>query len=263
MSVYNAEEFLRDSIDSILNQTYSRFEFIIIDDCSIDSTSSILDSYRVSDSRIIVKRNSENRGLAYSLNAAIQDAEGEYIARMDADDISLPTRFEKQTRFLNKNQSIEVCGTACIEVNSAGNELFRKSMPLNNSEIDAIIFKMNPFIHPTVMLRHSFFKKVGLYDETFIKSQDLELWARAYVAGIQMANLPDFLLLYRMEENFWSKRTSAVVIRNEIRVIKYLINHSGKYQKYVTVLVPKALFRLIQKIIPSKLNQKLYNYLRS
>ena len=201
--------------------------------------------------------------MAYSLNTAIQIANGEFIARMDADDISLPIRFEKQIAFLNNNKSIDVCGTACIEIDTAGDELFRKSMPLNNREMEPVIFKINPFIHPTVMLRNTFFKKVGLYNETFLKSQDLELWARAYNSGIKMANLPDFLLLYRMEENFWSKRTSAVVIKNEIRVIKYLITHTGKYHKYITVLIPKVLFRLLQRIMPSKLNQKLYNYLRS
>jgi len=263
MAAYNAEAFLKESIDSILRQSYSEFEFLIIDDCSSDSTPDILESYEKSDPRVIVQRNPQNKGLAYSLNMAIQMSRGEYLARMDADDVSLPERFEKQVGFLEKNKSVEICGTACIEIDSSGNELYRKSMPKNNKEMEAVIFKINPFIHPTVMLRKSFFDKLGFYNESFRKSQDLELWARAYVAGIQMANIPDFLLLYRMEDNFWNKRSSMVVIRNEMRVIRYLIKHSGKYGKYFTVLIPKAIFRLLQRIIPSGLNQRLYNYLRS
>lgn len=263
MSVYNAEKFLNVCIDSILNQTYRNFEFIIIDDCSTDSTSTILESYRILDSRIIIVRNSKNRGLTYSLNMAIRMALGEYIARMDADDIAFPKRLEKQIGFLENHSAIDICGTACIEIDGDGNELFHKSMPMNNREIEFIIFKMNPFIHSTVMVRNVFFNKVGLYNETYVKSQDLELWARAYVAGIKMANLSDFLLYYRMSKDFWGKRSSAIVIRNEIRVIHFLIKHTGKYHKYITVLVPKVLFRIFLRVMPSKLNQKLYNYLRS
>jgi len=263
MSAFNAEAYLRESIDSILNQTYKNFEFIIVDDCSADSTASILDAYSITDSRIRILKNNKNMGLPFSLNVAIRAAEGEFIARMDADDISLPDRFKKQIDFMNIHSAIKICGTACIEIDSEGKELFRKSMPESNQDIGKIIFKRSPFIHPTVMIRSCFFEEVGFYNESFLKTQDLELWSRAYIAGVKMANLPDFLLLYRLDSNFWRKRTSFLAIRNEIRITKYMIRNTGKFQLYATVLIPKTLFRLSQKALPSFINQRMYNYLRN
>jgi len=110
MSVYNAQKYLDEAIESILNQTYSNFEFIIINDGSTDKSLEIIENYAKKDSRIIVI-NRENKGLIYSLNEGIRKANGKYIARMDADDISLPQRLEKQVEFMEKNKNIGICGT--------------------------------------------------------------------------------------------------------------------------------------------------------
>ena len=106
MSNYNTpEEYLRESIESILNQTYSHIEFIIVDDCSTDNSLNVIKSYK--DDRIVLIENTENLGLTKSLNKALKQAKGEFVARMDADDISLPTRFEKQVAFLKQNSDVD------------------------------------------------------------------------------------------------------------------------------------------------------------
>ena len=260
--VYNSEKYIAETIESVLAQTYPDWEMIVVDDCSTDSTPSILKSYSLFDPRVRLMRNPVNKGLPYSLNHAIGNAKGEFIARMDADDISLSTRFQKQIDFLNEHSEVEICGTGCIEIDRTGKEIFYKSMPCTEREIEKVIFKRSPFIHPTVMIRKSFFQEVGLYNESYLKTQDLELWSRAYISGVKMANLPDYLLLYRVENNFWGKRSSTLAIRNETRIIRYLIRNTGKYQLYFTVLMPKVLFRLSQRWLPAGLNQRIYNYLR-
>ena len=147
MPVYNGEKYLKEAIDSILNQTFSDFEFIIVNDCSSDNTEDIIKSYK--DNRIVYLKNEENSGVATTLNRGLDIAKGEYIARMDADDISLPKRFEKQVDFMDKNKNCIICGS--------NTELFgaisgRTYVPLTDSAIRATVIFSSPFTHPTVMI---------------------------------------------------------------------------------------------------------------
>lgn len=195
MSVYNGEQYLQEAIESILNQTYSDFELIIIDDASTDSTPQIIQSYR--DPRIRVIRNNENLGLTKSLNKGLTLAKGEYVARMDADDISLPERFEKQVAFLDSHPEVAVVGTAKQLINRRGTILGTYIPPLQPQYRDFL--KTNLITHGSVMVRREILKAYGGYNELFRKSQDYALWLEM-AKQHKLINIPDVLYKLRTHE---------------------------------------------------------------
>ncbi|MBA2611551.1 MAG: glycosyltransferase family 2 protein [Bacteroidetes bacterium] len=196
MAAYNAEEFISVAIDSILNQSFRNFEFIIINDASTDRTLSIINTYN--DERIKIITNQKNCGLAVSLNIGIRAATGKYIARMDADDISDLSRFEKQYQFLEENPEIDVCATAMqlfgTENNISGNDVS------TDDEIKAELIWGCPTNHATMLMRLDKIKKYNLfYDETFGVGQDWKFWydVKNYV---KIFNFIEPLYLYRRGE---------------------------------------------------------------
>lgn len=253
MSVYNGEKYLREAVESILNQTFRDFEFIIINDGSTDKSGEILEEYAKKDSRVRLSHQ-ENMGLTKSLNRAIRLAKGEYIARMDADDISLPQRLEKQVRFLNKNPEIVLVGTGYYEIDASGKIIGRKTPPSSLSELKKILVKYNPFFHASVVIRRKVLEKVGLYDEKMIYAQDYDLWLR--IGGkFKVANLPYILMKKRYTEKMLS-------FSNEKRQIKYAIIarlkalREGDYPKscylylirpYVSFIAPFSLKNIVRK----------------
>jgi glycosyltransferase involved in cell wall biosynthesis len=200
MSVFNAEEYLAEAIESILNQTYSNLEFIIIDDGSTDSSLMIFQKYAEEDQRIRIIINEKNIGLAKSLNNGIDISRGMYIARMDADDISLPDRFHKQVSYLDDHPEVYVVGGQFAFIGAPSNyisnhaiekELLRWHMLLNYSVI----------AHPTAMIRRQALVSAGNYPENYIYAQDRALWTRLYMLSeYPIANLPDTLIYYRKHE---------------------------------------------------------------
>ena len=193
MSVYKEPvEWLHESIDSILNQTFTDFEFIIIcDNPSYDEGKVLLHSYKEKDNRIVIIENEQNIGLTKSLNKGLAIAKGEYIARMDADDISLPERFEKQVAYLDNHPKIGVCGSA---ISFFGSKTGEKTYPLSMDNI--WLFLESCFAHPTVMIRHGVL--AGLtYNEECVVSQDYNLWVDLFSQGILFGNLQEPLLNYR------------------------------------------------------------------
>ena len=193
MSVYNGERYLTEAVDSILGQTFADFEFIIINDGSTDSTADILRSYK--DSRIRIFEQS-NIGLTPSLNRGIALAQGEYIARMDDDDISMPDRLAREADFLDAHPEVGVVGTGCLirdEIKGAERE---HSVPISDQELRCSLVKGNPFIHSSVMMRKSVLEAVGGYDESYLFAQDYALWVQLAVQT-QMANLPEVLVIHR------------------------------------------------------------------
>ncbi|MBN2857345.1 MAG: glycosyltransferase family 2 protein [Candidatus Delongbacteria bacterium] len=197
MSVYNAEPFLAEAIESILGQSFSDFEFIITNDASTDGSLEILSNYSKKDDRIILLRNLENRGLAANLNRMIEIAEGKYIARMDADDISLPERLQKQYDFMENNPGIGVSGAQIIPF---GSKKFKMDpAPVTHEEIKASLFFTNPMMHPTVMFRKSVLEETSArYDENLRTSQDLDLWF-SLIRKTKFANCSEPMLRYRIE----------------------------------------------------------------
>lgn len=205
--VYNAAEYLLESILSICNQTYLQLEIIVVDDASTDASVSIVQ--QISDSRIILVKNEINSGLAESVNKGIRLARGSYIARMDADDISLPARIQNQVKFLELNPEVGIVGTA---MQSIGFSNFKHVFPETHQYCKAQLLFNVCVGHPTVMMRKCIFDNPeNLYaSELRQYSEEYELWCRL-INRVQFANLPEVHLLYRtfpeaMKGNAVSKR---------------------------------------------------------
>jgi hypothetical protein len=214
MSVYKGERYLREAVGSILNQTFTDFEFIIVDDGSTDSTWDILTGY--DDVRIRLVRNVENTGLTRSLNKGLALVEGQYVARMDADDVALPHKLEQQVAFLEKSPEVGILGTACqvIDANHRERGLWR--MPASDLLIRWTSLLNNPFLHPTVMIRRDLLTQHGFkYDEAFRTTQDYELWMRMlqYTSG---ANLTEPLLQYRLSEGITGSRRKEQLTNHDL-----------------------------------------------
>ena len=195
MPVYNGERYLAEAIDSILNQTFGDFEFLIINDGSQDNSRMILDSY--SDARIRVVDNEKNMGLPATLNKGMELALGAYIARMDCDDICLPTRLEKQVTLMDSQPEVGVCGT-WFDV--SGQNLVR-DFPQDDAHIRIAMLGYCALGHPTVMMRKSYFAANGLFYNPAFKygAEDYDLWTRC-MDFFALANVGEVLLHYRHHE---------------------------------------------------------------
>ena len=216
MAVYNGEKYLAEAIESILGQTFRDFEFIIVDDGSTDQTMELLTSFATRDERIRIIANEKNIGLAESLNSAIEIAQGELIARMDADDISLPDRFEKQVEFLNDHPEIWIVGGQIIKINASGEEVEKLSYTSNPHVLrwNMIFGQIGIVSHPGSMIRKKAFNDFGLY-QNLQTCQDLEFWGRFIDQEyLPIYNLDIPILKYRWhDQNIGNTKTE---IQNSI-----------------------------------------------
>jgi glycosyltransferase involved in cell wall biosynthesis len=178
MSVYNDEKTVAGAIESVIVQTYTDWEFIIINDCSTDRSMEIIRRYARQQDRIRVLENECNLGLAASLNKGIKAAGGKYIARMDGDDFSYKERFEKQVAFMEDNPAVDVLGTGAELFDQNGETLAYKNLPETHDELSANIHKKCPFFHPSVIMRKAFLKRSGGYNDRFRREEDFDLWSR-------------------------------------------------------------------------------------
>jgi len=229
MSVYNSEKHLKEAVNSILNQSFTNFEFIIINDGSNDNCFDILLEYQKNSNRVLII-DQENIGLTKSLNRGIQLARGKYIARQDADDRSFPERLEKQAQFLEANPDYCLIGADYKIIDENSNIIGKPEIPvpIDDHEIKAAINKYNPFIHSLVMFRNNTSETSYLYDTSYKYSQDYELWLR--ILGHHNAyNLPEVLGLSRT----WPKAISQKKIKTQRRyalkakkqiMLKYITN---------------------------------------
>lgn len=197
LAVYNEERRIESAINSIVQQTYVRWKMIIVDDGSSDQSSNIVSrliSKTSNKDKITLLVNDDNCGLAYSLNRAISQADTEYIARMDADDISVPSRLEKQVNYLNMHSDVDVVGAAAfVRQEGLADKVVTK--PESHIDIRSSIEKINPFFHSSVMMRKKFIVDIGGYDESLFRAQDYDLWLR----GVDISNyynLQEPLLYY-------------------------------------------------------------------
>tara|TARA_Y100001970_G_scaffold250206_1_gene321705 strand:- start:24494 stop:25420 length:927 start_codon:yes stop_codon:yes gene_type:complete len=198
MSVYNEQENLQESIGSILNQSFKDFEFIIINDGSIDKSLEILNQY--TDKRIKVF-NKKNSGLPASLNFGFSKSQGDYIARMDADDFSHRDRLKIQNDFLDKNQSIDLVGSNIRIIDENQNIIGFKKVPESSKEISKSLIYTCPIMHPTYLFRKSIFNKVEGYREEFIYAQDYDFLLRLSLKNVNFYNIQEYLLDYKIYKN--------------------------------------------------------------
>jgi len=176
MSVFNGKEYLIDAIESILNQTYTNFEFIIVNDGSQDESLDVIKHYQAIDSRIILV-NQQNIGLTKSLNRGIELSSGKYIARQDADDVSHRERFEKQLDLILKTNCM-ICSSNYEVINNFG-KVISNRLQANKRFVWIYFLLGNQVAHGTVLIDKNLFEKIGNYDESLCCSQDYDLWMRA------------------------------------------------------------------------------------
>ncbi|MCK9378653.1 MAG: glycosyltransferase [Candidatus Moranbacteria bacterium] len=247
MAAWNEQKiFLKKSIESILNQTFTDLEFIIIDNNSPEENSALLDSYAKKDNRIIIIRNKTNIGLTKSLNIAIKKSQGEFIARMDGDDISLPDRLSEQLSFLKKNPTIDIIGANCNFINK-NDEIIKKKTIKRPSNIKTKLFKGNFFTHSTFFGKRKAFEE--LYNENFKRAQDYEFLLRLAGKGYEIDYLEDILLNYRINKDGVSFVNSK---EQELFSLKARIIAILNYN-YNPLLFPYILKGALSFLLPCKL----------
>ena len=193
MPVYRTAPYLREAMDSMLAQTFTDFELIVLDDCSPDNAEEILDTY--TDPRIVRYRGEHNVGLANVLNIGIGMARGKYIARMDSDDISLPTRMQVQVDYMEQHPDIDLCSTAMQLFGECSDTWVRNADP-ERVKVEALFY--SPILHASSVWRRERFDERGLrFRQEMVPAEDYDLWCRALAGGLQLVNIPDMLYLYR------------------------------------------------------------------
>ncbi len=214
MSVFNAELYLKLSMESILNQTFTEFEFVIINDGSTDDSLKIIESFN--DERIVLI-NQTNKGLAIALNNGIEKSRSGLIARMDADDIAMPNRLMHQYKFMDQNPEYVVTGCNATVIDMEGNYVCNSSLPINDSECKMRL-PDSPFIHPAVMFKKEAFNKAGRYPVQMLTSQDYVLINRISKFG-KFYNTKEALLKYRLVPNSNSLRDNK-----ESKRVRFIMN---------------------------------------
>ncbi len=224
MPVYNAEKYLKGAIDSILSQTYSDFEFVIVDDCSRDSSVPIIKSYN--DSRIVFLENEQNSGVAVTLNRGLAVCRGEYVARMDSDDISRPERFAKQIAFLEAHPDVAVvtCGVRTFCGDKTISECGWSNVEPERIKKD--LFFSCALAHPTVMMRRDVINSLGGYAPEYNGLEDYELWCRV-IENHKIASVGEVLFEYRVHEGQVSKKPSESVKKAQKELKKRQLEQIG------------------------------------
>lgn len=256
MSVYNGMPYLKEAVKSILNQTYKNLEFIIVNDASADSSWEYLKSLK--DKRIKLIKNKKNLGLAKSLNIALRQAQGDFIARMDADDISLPRRFQEQLKFLVKHPAIDICGSWVDLIDEKGRIIGEKKFPLKDEEIKRVLVRFNPMIHPTSMGKKSFFTQLQGYREEYDGAEDYDLLMRA-MKKFKMSNIAKKLLFRRLQRNRRSAKSMAKMDKLELKIKLESIRENGFDLIALLWIIKKILSTYL---IPTKLKVQLAQLLK-
>lgn len=251
MGIYNCEATIEDALKSLMCQTYKDWELIMCNDCSTDNTVKIAQTYSDMFDNILLIHNSKNEGLAFSLNHCLEYVDSEYVARMDADDLSLPTRLEKEVNFLENNKEYALVSCAMICFDSEGDWGVQVN-PEKPTKKDFIYG--SPFCHAPVMMRRIILNNIGNYTvKKFLRrGQDYYLWHKFYYLGYKGYNIQEPLYKMRDDENAASRRSVK----------------SGFYSSWATFLIFKDLnipiryyYRILRPILVSFLPRKFYSYL--
>ncbi len=261
MTVYNAERFLEDAIESVLDQTFSNFEFIILNDGSTDRSYKIICEYANKDNRIIVLNNERNTGIAKARTKCVKHAKGKYIATVDADDISEPMRFKKQYDYLEKYKNCGVVGGFLEIFDSETGETigFRKYYE-DDSRLRKKIFFYSPIANPASMIRKEVYDNIGYYDPEYPPADDVDFWFRLG-KKYKFANIQEVLVKYRVHRN-------SATVKNINHVKDLTIKIRKKYMKgygYSCTFLDKVfLFSLmgIKNIIPGNFIFRIFNFIR-
>lgn len=255
MSVYNCENTIREAIDSLLAQTYTKWETIICNDASTDGTQDVLDEYKKRyPDRFILLKNDENRRLSYSLNRCLSESHGEFIARMDGDDISHRERLEKQVSFLVEHDDYQVVGTSMQQFEG---DTFYKVVSLPEDPVKKMLVTGVPFCHATILMRKYAYDAVGGYKVSKMtnRSQDYDMWFRFYACGFKGHNIQEPLYFVREDISAIKRRTiSNRIAIMQIQFAGYKLLHFPLYCYLIPVVqvckgfVPSKVIYIIKKL---------------
>ena len=252
MGIYNCAETLVEALDSLYAQTYQDFKIILCEDGSSDDTYAVAEKYAKSHDNIILLRNERNMGLNYTLNRCLEQADTEYVARMDGDDISLPERFEKEINFLDTHPEYAVVSGPMKYFDEEG--VFRIGKAGGEPGIKSFIYGA-PFCHAPAMMRTSVIKSVGGYsvDKKLIRIEDYDLWMKIYASGYIGYNLSTPLYMMRDDRNAIRRRTFRARL-NSTRARLHAFSVLGIPRRYY----PYAFLPVLIGVLPNR----LYKYLR-
>ena len=230
MSVYNGEDYLAETVESVLCQTFTEWEFIIINDCSTDNTSKILSDYESKDSRIKVHTNETNLRLPSSLNKALSLAKGKYIARMDADDICMPDRLQKQYDFMEANPNVDLSSCRFLTLKNGVYSSGGCGGKVDSESIKALLLVTNPILHPGIIAKADVIKELG-YDKNFTCTEDMELWTRFVLNNKRVEILSEYLMIYRLHDK---QITETTLDKQKNEVIKIQKTYLSQLLKPMT-----------------------------
>lgn len=242
---YNGLRFIDETIKSVLSQTYTNFEFIIINDCSNDNVEEIILKYKLKDKRIIYIKNSKNIWLTKSLNKWIKKSKWEYIARIDDNDLWDNNKLKKQVNFLENNPDYWIVWTNYIYIDELWTIIWKRSKTEEDLEIKKKILRQNPFVHMSVMFRKELTINYWLYNEDCLVWQDYDLWLRFWLIT-KMYNMQEFLTFTRLTKNW----ISAKNVKKQHKLwLQKCFKYRKKYPEFYKSILVRLLFFLMPKFI--------------
>lgn len=261
MAAYNTEKYIAQAIESILNQTFKEFEFIIIDDASTDNTWKIISKFADQDKRIRAFQNKTNQKVSYSSNKGIGKARGKYIARIDSDDWSYPYRLKLQFDFMEKNPDVGISGGIMEICDTRLRPIVQRRYDSTDKQIRKSIFYYSPFSHPLVIIRKSILLKTSLYNKKYFPAEDYELYFKIGLLS-KFANMNEVLLKYRVIDDSLTTGQTKLMELNTLKARwKYIKNRSYKIGLFA------ILYNLIEYIsiylIPNKIKLRIYFLIRN
>lgn len=257
MTAYNAEKYIGLAIQSILDQTYKNFEFIIIEDCSKDNTGEIIQEYAKKDKRIVAVKNEVNLNAGGSSNKGLKLCKGKYIVRMDADDWSFPYRIEKQVNFMEENTKVVASGGAMVICDEDLREITEREYPKTHTEIEKLILRFDPVPHPASIWRKDAIDKTNGYPPKLGMSEDYALTLDIAQHG-ELANIDDTLIKYRVH-----KKSASNAKMSFQQAVTIYLSLKGQFEYKYKPTTKDHLWRLLQFVtmytIPASVKRFLFN----
>ena len=261
MTAYNAAEFVLQAVESIQNQTYPNWELIIVNDGSTDETGKILTKLARNDKRIVLLNCRKNRGASVASNRGLSKARGQFVARMDSDDIAMPHRLAKQVRFLQVYPEVIVVGGQCELIDREGNSIGMKNFPTKHDDIYGALYQYNPIQHPSMMINTKLLGKHKItYHTEVLLAHDLEILFKLSQYG-KLANLDSVILKYRIHSDSLSLKQPKKTFKHTL-IVRELAREKYGYAASKKGLFVHALQKMLMYILPSFVVYPLFRMIR-